>query len=179
MTWSCVDVWLPGPALEEFTDRQEDTVEGNMEPTFVTCLPHAEHTDGAETNSYLPNALKQALVIEPHTAQRALSPQRLGVIWGLAFSVGKRCKKKKGIWFCWNKQTKPKLLRCFPHHRSHTKKRAAWGPSAGEPGGGPALPLARHMVVPGKELNQSEPQFLPWSNENIYGKNILSVVRNK
>lgn len=127
MTWSCVDVWLPGPALEEFTDRQEDTVEGNMEPTFVTCLPHAEHTDEAETNSYLPNALKQALVIEPHTAQRALSPQRLGVIWGLAFSVGKRCKKKKRNLVLLEQTNKTKAAQVFPTPQKPHKEEGSLG----------------------------------------------------
>lgn len=44
---------------------------------------------------------------------------------------------QKAFWFSWNKQMKRKQPRCFPHYRSHVRKREARGPNTREPGGRP------------------------------------------
>lgn len=141
----------------------------------VTRLPHAEHTVGAQTKSYRLNAFTQAFVIHPHTTHRSLPV--LSVSWGyLGFGLqgGEKMPQKQSSFVGTNRRNKscPGV--------SHTPEAPG---RRGRPGGRTPEnlmggPFATHSPQGAKP--QSEPQLLPWSNENIYGNDIPSVVkRNK
>lgn len=133
----------------------------------MICLPLVEHTVGAQTNNYFECILIGLCHRTTHNPEVSLSLS--------LYSKSQGGEKMQNINLILLEQTKPKPALCFPQQRSHLKKREAWGPSCRKPGGRPVLPLTSH-IVPGTERDQ----FLPWSNENIYGNNIPSVVaRNK